>query len=162
MRTLLLVLTSLVLLGAASARADEASHRKAVLELFQQMDMAKVMNAGIDASLKAQIQANPGLARFEAKMRAFLAKYMSWESMRDDYTALYMKAFSEDELKQLIAFYKTPVGRKALHELPSLMQQGAQLGMDRVQAHMGELQAMLQEPAPAQPAAPAKPSKPAK
>ena len=47
----------------------------------------------------------------------------------------------------MLTFYKTPVGKKTLNELPALMQQGAEIGMARVQAHMPELQAMLQEAA---------------
>lgn len=157
------VLASMLTLGAASARADEASHRKVVLELFQQMDMAGVLNATMDASLKAQVQGNPGVARYESQLRAFFAKYMSWDSLKEDFAALYMKTFSEAEMKQLIAFYKTPVGRKTLHEVPALMQKGAEIGMTRVQEHMAELQAMLQAPPPAAAKpAPAPAGKPAK
>ena len=162
MRNLLLAFACMTALVAGSARADEASHRKAAMELFQQMDMAKVLNASMEASLKVQVQSNPAIARYEPQLRAFFAKYMSWDSIQDDFAKLYMKAFSEAEMKQLVAFYKTPVGKKALNEMPSLMQQGAQLGMERVQAHMGELQAMLQEPpAGAKPAASSPASKPA-
>lgn len=162
MRHLLLVLTCAIVLAATSVRADDASHRKATLELFQQMDMAKVLNASMEASLQVQVQSNPAIARYEPQLRAFFAKYMSWESIQDDFTKLYMKAFNESEMKQLVAFYKTPVGKKALSEMPSLMQQGAQLGMERVQAHMDELQAMFQEPPAGSKPASSKPaSKPA-
>jgi hypothetical protein len=154
MRNLLLVLACMTALTAGSARADEASHRKSAMELFQQMDMAKVLNASMEASLKVQVQSNPAIARYEPQLRAFFAKYMSWESIQEDFAKLYMKAFSEAEMKQLVAFYKTPVGKKALSEMPSLMQQGAELGMERVQAHMGELQAMLQDPPAATPTKP--------
>ena len=58
MHNLLLVLACTTALGLAplSARADEASHRKTTMELFQQMDMAKVLNTSMEASLKVQVQ----------------------------------------------------------------------------------------------------------
>jgi hypothetical protein len=41
------------------------------------------------------------------------------------YTPLYDKTFSEEELRQMLAFYRTPVGRKTIEVTPSLMQEAA-------------------------------------
>lgn len=148
MRTHLAAAILSLTLVASSAHADAASHRKAVFDLFQMMDMNSMLKSSIDVSLQAQIQANPAVGRYEKQLRAFFVKYMSWDSLKDEFADLYMKAFTESELKELLQFYKTPVGKKTLHELPALMQQGAQIGMARVQAHAAELNAMMQEPPP--------------
>jgi len=152
MRIYLAVAILSVSLATSSAHADATSHRKAVLELFQLMDMNNMLKSSIDVSLQAQIQANPAVGRYEKQLRAFFVKYMSWESLKEQFADLYQKAFSEAELKELVAFYRTPIGKKTLHELPALMQQGAQIGMARVQAHADELNAMMQEPPAATPA----------
>jgi hypothetical protein len=39
------------------------------------------------------------------------------------YPPLYDKYFSDEELRQLVAFYRTPVGRKSIEVTPSLMQE---------------------------------------
>ena len=39
------------------------------------------------------------------------------------YLPLYAKTFSEEELGQMLAFYRTPVGRKTIEVMPSLMQE---------------------------------------
>ena len=39
------------------------------------------------------------------------------------YPPLYDKYFSEEELVQMLAFYRTPVGRKTIEVMPSLMQE---------------------------------------
>jgi len=39
------------------------------------------------------------------------------------YPPLYDKYFDEAELRQLVAFYRTPVGRKSIEVMPSLMQE---------------------------------------
>lgn len=157
MRTYLAVAILSVTLATSSAHADATSHRKAVMELFQLMDMNNMLKSSIDVSLQAQIQANPAVGRYEKQLRAFFTKYMSWDSLKEEFADLYQKAFTESELKELVQFYKTPVGKKTLRELPVLMQQGAQIGMTRVQAHAAELNAMMQEP----PATAAPASKPA-
>jgi hypothetical protein len=42
------------------------------------------------------------------------------------YLPLYDKYFDEKELQQLLVFYRTPVGRKSIEVMPSLMQEAAQ------------------------------------
>jgi uncharacterized protein len=133
---------------ASGAHADEKSHRASIQEFFKIAQMDTLIQRSMDAALNSQIQVNPQLKPYEPKMRQFFNKYMSWKSLQDDFTTIYMKAFTEDEFKQLLAFYKTPVGKKSLQEMPTLMEQGAAIGVKRVQEHMPELQKMLEEGAP--------------
>ena len=46
------------------------------------------------------------------------------------YHPLYDKYFTADELKEMVVFYRTPVGRKLMESMPSLMQE-AGLGVDQ-------------------------------
>jgi hypothetical protein len=147
-----------VLSVAPGAHADDKSYRAAVIEYFELADMEGLMKRSIDVMLTAQIQGNPGLAPYAPKLKLFLAKYMGWASLRDEFVEIYKKAFTEAEFKEMLTFYKTPVGRKSLKQMPLLMEQGAQVGAKRVQEHMAELQQMLQEDT-VKPAA-AKPTKP--
>ena len=138
-----------VLIGAialfqpAPARADEASHRKAVDSLFALMGMEKVLAESIDQMLAMQVQQNPALAQFQPQMKAFLSKYMSWASLKDDMAKIYMAEFTEAELKELTKFYETPLGKKTIQKMPGLMAKGAEIGQKRVQDHLPELQAAL-------------------
>jgi uncharacterized protein len=43
---------------------------------------------------------------------------------------VYDKHFTQDEIRQLIAFYQTPIGAKFVAELPSLTQESMQIGME--------------------------------
>jgi uncharacterized protein len=138
-----------VLIGAialfqpAPARADEASHRKAVESLFALMGMERVLAESIDQMLAMQVQQNPALAQFQPQMKAFLSKYMSWASLKDDMAKIYMAEFTEAELKELTKFYETPLGKKTIQKMPGLMAKGAEIGQKRVQDHLPELQAAL-------------------
>ena len=157
MKSLLsLALAALVFVHPTVVRADAASHRAAAEALLNLMDMQKMMSSSVDQMLQMQIKQNPGLAQFETQMRSFLNKYLSWASMKDDMLNIYVSEFSEDELKQLTAFYQTPLGKKTVEKMPALMQKGAEISQKRLQEHLPELQASIQAataPASASPAA---------
>ena len=59
-------------------------------------------------------------------------------------TDLYMEAFSESEIHDLIAFYKTEIGQKLIKQLPLLTAQGATIGESLTNKHMAPFQAEMQ------------------
>lgn len=140
---LLVLLASLV--PAVYARADENSHRAAVLELCGVMDLEHVMQESMNRMIDLQMQQAPQIQGARPQFEKFFNKYLSWNALKDDYVKLYMQAFSEPELRELITFYKTPTGKKAVKQMPQLLQKGAELGAVRVREHMGELMQMLQQ-----------------
>lgn len=139
--------------------ADEKAgtgHQKAAEQMLTLMDMPTLLKQSVDQMVKIQVQQNPTIAPYEAVMKEFLAKYMSWDSLKPDMIKLYMDEFTEAELGDLNKFYQTPVGKKMLGKMPTLMSKGAQIGSQRVQEHMPELQAAIaaeaqKNPSPAPP-----------
>ena len=119
------------------------SRRQAAKELTTLMGMPRLLDSSIDTMLNAQLSANPKLEPFRGVMRDFFARYMSWASLENDFVTLYAETFSEQELRDMIAFYTTPTGQKALKALPELMQKGAALGQAHVQEHVGELEQLV-------------------
>ena len=65
---------------------------------------------------------------------------MSWESMKEDFVQLYMEAYTQREIEDLLVFYATPTGKKSIRLMPELAAKGAELGQRRVYDHMPELQ----------------------
>lgn len=145
MRRLASVLLLALALAAPASAAPSAAHLAAAEELLLATDMKKVLSDAIDISMQAQLAANPALVPFEGVMREFLAKYMSWESLRPDMLNLYAEAFTEKELKQITAFYQTPAGRKAASLTPELMAKGSMIGQQKVLDHQAELMDMVQK-----------------
>jgi hypothetical protein len=133
--------------GDSIERAGDSSksHRGRVKELFALMDMQAVVDASRDEMIAAQLKANPMLEPFKDIMRDFLAEHVSWKSLERGFIDDYVETFSQAEIEDMIAFYKTPTGAKAISSMPELMKRGAQRGVERVQKHMPELQKKLQE-----------------
>jgi hypothetical protein len=138
-----LLLGTVAALFTSTVRADEASHHAAAESLLTMMDMDKVMSQSVDQMVQMQVKQNPAIAPFEQQMKAFLNKYMSWASMKEDMVKLYEAEFTEPELKQLITFYQTPVGKKTIQKMPQLLTKGAEIGQTRIQEHLPELQAAI-------------------
>jgi hypothetical protein len=125
--------------------SSPATHRAAAEEMLDSLDMQATLTTALDTTLKAQLSAQPSLRKVEPVMRAFLEKYMSYAALRPDFVKLYQSRYSELELRQMAAFYRSPLGKRVLAEMPALMQQGSQLGQERVREHMEELQMMLRQ-----------------
>jgi hypothetical protein len=121
------------------------SHRAKVKELFALMDMERVLDAAVTESMAAQERANPALGQFRDIMLDFMRQYMSWKSLERGFVDDYMETFSEAEIDDMVAFYRTPTGAKAISAVPSLLKRGSERGMTQVEKHLPELQKRIQE-----------------
>jgi hypothetical protein len=66
-------------------------------------------------------------------------------ALREKMVEIQMKHFSHDEVKLLLDFYSTPVGRKAISMMPMAAQEGALAGQAWAGANMGRIVTSLQE-----------------
>ena len=137
------VLIVVAMLSACQARAADPDALRAAEQLLELTGMDTALDQSIDAILTMEIQQNPALQQHAAALRAFFARHMSYESLKPDLARIYADAFTADELDEITRFYRTPTGAKTVRLLPTLMQQGAQLGVERVQAHSDELNALI-------------------
>lgn len=145
MRSHFLTCLTLAFLLAAGARAQEpsASHLQAAEDLLQTTNYPALLERNIEAMLEAEITANPQLKPFKDIMHQFMIKYLSWETLKPEAKRIYVEAFTEAELRELAAFYQTPLGKKALTKMPEIFQQAAIIGQKTVRDHLPELQAAI-------------------
>ena len=138
-----IVLGAILLLGigqALSVSADEASHRQQVQKLFELTQMQQKINESLDNVLALQIAQSPELKDHKTVVKEFLERHIGWHSLEDALTDMYLKEFSEQELKDMNAFYGSATGRKVIERLPVLVQMRNQLASARLQENIGELQ----------------------
>ena len=132
--------------GAASAQQPPAStsHERAAAELVDVVRLEQVTTASITTMTDAMISQNPMLAQLRDVFINFFKEFVRWEELRPEYVRMYREAYSEAELNELIAFYRTPVGQKTVELMPVLMQRGAQIGQKQIQPHLPELQRRIE------------------
>lgn len=74
-----------------------------------------------------------------------MAKKMNGAEVIELLIPLYDRYYTEDDLRQVIAFYKTPVGQKLMKTLPAITQEAMQIGQEwgraKAEEVMNELRA---------------------
>lgn len=144
---------------AASRELFEAMNQRVLLTVMMQQ-MSQGIGQSMRGGAEAAINANPNtsaeqkkqaLAKMEAELPGVVSAMqgvLNDPAMIDDILAetvpLYARTFSADEIKQMTAFYRTPVGAKMLATMPQLMQQGMQIGQQVVMRRVGPLMQKLQ------------------
>lgn len=77
------------------------------------------------------------LTHFQEQFKSVPAEF--WEKMKANINAdeinnisvpVYAKYYTEEDLDQLITFYKTPIGRKLIAVTPQIVQESMQLGRE--------------------------------
>jgi len=124
----------------AMLSADAAS-LQAARQLVEICPSEKVMNEIVNVTFEIQKQENPELAANEAPFREFFTKYM--KDVMNDMVEVYAEVFTETELLEIIAFYKTATGQKSLEKLPEIMQLSMQKAQTALMQNIGELEALL-------------------
>src|SRR5262245_40809816 len=140
-----LVVVSFFMVAMPAFGEPGASERDAAAAVLRAMGLERTMMAGATSMVDLQIQQNPALGPYREVMLKWVEKYMTWDAVAPALIDLYAEAFTESELKDLLKFYKTPTGQKALTELPVLMQKGAALGVEIAKKHAPELEQMIRE-----------------
>jgi len=134
---------AIALTCSSLAHAATPSHQAAAEQLFDMMKLRELLATTTDSVLESQMEVNPMLRDYEGVMKEFLTKYLGYEALKPDLVAMYTDEFSEAELRDMIAFYQTPTGRKAIEALPRLQQQSSLLGQQKVAEHTDELEQMM-------------------
>ncbi len=145
MKRLFVAVLVVLMVGIPCMAAEQVtdSHRQAAEELLVEMSMERTLEESIETTLSVQLQQAPQLVQFEDIMRAFLNKYMSWEYLKEHIVQLYVEEFTEQELREITAFYRTEAGKKLIELTPVLMNKGMAIGQKAVEEHLPELQQMI-------------------
>jgi uncharacterized protein len=99
--------------------------------------------SGIKSSLdRMRAQGAPAelVDSIQSEAHTFFAANFKWDEVKPKLAKLYADTFTEAELREIIAFYETPAGQKAVAKLPVLTQVGGQIAMNGVEAKMPEFQ----------------------
>ncbi|PLU85941.1 MULTISPECIES: DUF2059 domain-containing protein [Pseudomonas] len=137
--TRLRVLCAAVALACANGQvlAATASHNAAAEKFLTLANADKLgtpvymqvqqMFAQRFAQTKAPATKQPVLESYQAKANAALDNAIGWNKLKPKMVDLYTQTFTEQELKDLVKFYESPLGKKVLREMPKVTQQSAQL-----------------------------------
>ena len=124
-RPTILLLAALVAAGARPATAQEPLRHELALQLLEAMRMPEQIQSSIATVVATQARLNPDVPGLAEVLRDFLARYVTWDAMKEEYAEIYAGAFTEEELREMAAFYRTPTGQKLARATPQLTRLGA-------------------------------------
>lgn len=155
--TRLRVLCAAVALACASGQvlAASASHNAAAEKFLTLAHADKLgtpvymqvqqMFAQRFAQTKAPASKQPVLESYQAKANAALDNAIGWNKLKPKMVDLYTQTFTEQELKDLVKFYESPLGRKVLSEMPKVTQQSAQLTQQTLEPAVPVVNKLLED-----------------
>jgi uncharacterized protein len=162
-RTIVVIAAALVLTGW-SAGAQDASRRILADELLTMMNMPKTFEKSMEmikqmipAQVEEMAKSSGGAADAAAKVSAQTVKLMAmmekewtWEKVKGEYVGLYAEMFTEDELKGVISFYKTPAGMAFINKQPELVKRSMELSRKMMNEIVPKIQELIKEVEPSQ------------
>ena len=166
------ICTAAVLVCASGqVLADTASHN-ASAEAFLMMAHADKLGTPVYMQVqqmfaqrfeqtKAPASKQATLETYQAKANAALDQAIGWPKLKPDMVKLYTSNFSEQELKDLVKFYQSPLGKKVLEKKPAVTQQKLESAVPVVNNLLADMTKELDPQGAAKAAAgAAKPAKP--
>ena len=134
----LMIIGVMLLFSISTAAAQTPSPEalavaRSLISTMKLTDQYKALLPVILLSIKpAVVQGRPEIERDYDAMAAQIADAYApyYSSMVDSAASLYASNFTVDELREIDAFYRRPVGQKLLQKSPAITQQSMQIGQD--------------------------------
>jgi uncharacterized protein len=156
------LLAGTLVLAFTTARGDDASKMAKVHEFFR---LAKLDQLSAQAMDQVMTQMNSGamqqiaggklteddqkrLDEFSGKVRQLVNRTMGWPALEPQYAKLYADAYTEQQLDDLIAFYKSPTGQVMVEKTPMLMKESTAIAQQKMVTLIPEFQNLLKEYSP--------------
>ena len=153
-----LVISSLIALTCAGNLRAQDSKQALADELTKLMNIQGQLQKTIDVlkqTMPAQMEqtraamgvtnAPPGSTDdFNKTMDAIFAA-PEWKELEHEMAAIYADTFSEDELKGIIEFYKSPAGQAFIQKQPEIMKRSMAINQKMMLTIMPRLQEIMKQ-----------------
>lgn len=140
-----MILGLLVLALPQMGYADEASHRAAAKEFIAQTHIPEIADAAMRDAISSSLATIPNQEQYKDIIEDVIRQNLAFSKVEDQYIDLHVKLFTEQELQDLIAFCKTPTGKKYVEASPVLNKEMTNLMIPLIQQTMEELSKRLSE-----------------
>lgn len=150
-----LVLSLCFMLFFSTAYAGEKQHRAMAEELIKITEGDSVMQKmqgqvtmifqQIIKSLNVQEADKGKLDKYTKRFDSIMKEDMAWDKIKDQYIDLYVKVFTEQEIKGLVDFYKSDLGKKVTAKMPELMQASVTVARTYMQNVVPKLEGLTEE-----------------
>ena len=146
-KILLLALSFVILPLAAQENGKELSPAEQLLKIMKfEQTVLEGGEAGftmVEQSLAGQGLNKEEMAQVKDAFMAYMDKVATDPKLKAKTKEIYEGAFTNDEILELIAFYRTPIGQKSLEVMPTLTGEIMNFSQQLAQKHVGSFQDAL-------------------
>ncbi|MDD2841079.1 MAG: DUF2059 domain-containing protein [Tolumonas sp.] len=135
----LLLLVSFVSVSVWAATEDSA------LTLADLIGGKQQFNLFSHQVLNKMIRQQPELARYQPVVQKWGKENLTWARMRTELAIAYHSHFTEQEIQQMILFFRTAAGQKYLRYSPLLQEETVTIGQRIAHEQQPKLLEMLQQ-----------------
>jgi uncharacterized protein len=135
-------------IAAQQANDDSMLAARELITVMRATDQIKQLLPSIMQMLKPVIiQGRPDVEHDVDLVMPVLIEGMSARvsEMVDEMAALYARNFTADEMREITAFYRSPVGQRFLTKMPAVMQESMTMGQAFGQRIAAEMQDRIKE-----------------
>ncbi len=146
---------AVVFLSLTSAVFAESSKRESVEELLEISNVDSMMDSmygqmtqmfsGMEEQLGVQPEEREVFNNYMARLVEAMQKEMSWEVMKEPMIDLYLKHYSEQEIQDILAFYRSDTGRSMIEKMPAVMQDSMQVSQEMMVNFIPRLKEISEE-----------------
>lgn len=131
---------------ASAADPVDPEFRKAAIELLAYLRTDEQLARVRETMVRREVESDKRWEEFQDELKAHLERYMGWVEVREFVIARYAAAFTEEDLKAILAFYRSPAGVKVLNHMERLKEEGFYAGVEAARSNLEELRfKMLEE-----------------
>ena len=87
----------------------------------------------------------PVFKKYLGKMRKAFEEEMGWDKIKHNFVDIYTKTYTEDEIRGILKFYKSPVGRSYAKKMPQLIQESMGITKKIMPAFTQKMQVITRE-----------------
>ena len=135
--------------------ADEISHRQAVEEMMVSTKTEKMMDSvyvqmdgmflNMTKELNIPLEQRPLLEKYLKRQSDILRAELNWAWLKSQLVDVYVKVYTEEEIREITAFYNSPIGQKFIAKMPELMQASMQIMQGKMKEMIPKMEALMQE-----------------
>lgn len=121
--------------------AAKQTHEKLAEELLNLLQFEKMIMQTFEQIKRIQLVQMEDMIKqnekndmvyVEEQLTEIMSKELNWEKIKGDYITLCSEAFTNEELRGLIEFHKSPLGQKYLNSMPRLVSESLQISQKHI------------------------------
>jgi hypothetical protein len=135
--------------------ADEGSKRKNIEDLLiltNAKSSIDTIYSQMDEMLQRiaeQVGKNPKdkeiFKKYNAKIIEAMKKEVNWQKMKEHMVNIYMKHYTEKEINDMLAFYKSETGRSMVRKTPEVMKDTMLASQSMIKGFAPKMSELMQE-----------------